>query len=320
MPADRPAWKGLDTDRMPVFIGYDQAERMVGALLDRAAAWAPDAVVGIVRGGLVPATMAACGLALPLHMIGWDRARDATAWIGPPPDTRRILLVDDCCATGATMRAVRTNLRDAGFDTLTLTITHDPETTGFIPDLSHQMRELFRFPWERGETTPAARARRATGEPASRETEAPYVGLDLDGIFCADIPRADYAADLVDALARRHALTPFATLPRFTPERAMVITGRHEMDRAQTAAWLARCGHGALPLVCRPESVADNPDAVARFKAAEATRAGCTHFIESEPEQAIRIAAAAPHLVVSWWSAEEARAWLVSAASGPVGS
>ena len=30
-------WKGLDTGRMPVFLGYDQTERMIAALLDRAA-------------------------------------------------------------------------------------------------------------------------------------------------------------------------------------------------------------------------------------------------------------------------------------------
>ena len=70
----RARWKGLDTDRMPVFLGYDQTERMIAALLDRAARWQPDAVVGIARGGLVPASMAAGILALPLAMIGFDRA------------------------------------------------------------------------------------------------------------------------------------------------------------------------------------------------------------------------------------------------------
>ena len=67
---------------MPVFLGYDQTERMIAALLDRAAQWQPDAVVGIARGGLVPATMAAGILALPLAMIGFQRASRATQWIG----------------------------------------------------------------------------------------------------------------------------------------------------------------------------------------------------------------------------------------------
>ena len=72
-------WKGLDTSRAPHFIGYDQAERMVAALMDRAASWRPDAVVAIVRGGLVPGTMAASMLALPMFMVGCGRAG---GWFG----------------------------------------------------------------------------------------------------------------------------------------------------------------------------------------------------------------------------------------------
>lgn len=316
MSEARP-WKGLDTTRMPVFIGYDQAERMLAAMLDRAEQWRPDAVVGIARGGMVPATMAACLLALPLFSLAWDRASGATAWIGPRPDGRRILLVDDCCATGATMRSVRIALHDEGRDCLTLTIVHDPETTGFVPDLSHPMRALFRFPWERGEATPAARALRTTGAAADRATEAPFYGLDLDGVFLPDVPLAEYRADLTAALARRQSLPLLPNLPHFSPDRAVVITGRPICDHADTAAWLARCGHGALALECRPPDVADTPDGVAQYKAAAATRWGCTHFVESDAEQAIRIAAAAPHLLVSWWAADDARAWLIGAAAQP---
>lgn len=307
------SWKGLDTTRPPRFIGYDQAERMVAALMDRAAAWRPDAVVAIVRGGLVPGTMAAAMLALPLAMVAWDRRGGAVTWLGPRP-AGRLLVVDDCCATGATMRAVLADCAAAGSATLSLTIVHDPETTGLVPDLSHPMVEYFRLPWERGEATPAARARRALGEPADRAFEAPFVGLDLDGIFLPDIARDAYDADLEAALARRAELTPFAALPDFSPDRAVVITGRPDIDAVPTRAWLARHGHGGLALQMRPPGVATDLDSVARYKADAATRWGCTHFVESEPEQAIRIAACAPHLVVSWWSAAEARHWIIGAA------
>ncbi|HUB48874.1 MAG TPA: phosphoribosyltransferase [Acetobacteraceae bacterium] len=310
-------WKGLRTDRMPRFIGYDQAERMVAALLDRASAWRPDAVVGIVRGGLVPATMVSCMLALPLFLIGWDRRTGASFWTGPAPDAKRILLVDDCCATGETMRAMRAVVLDHGAECATLTIVHDPETTAHIPDFSHPVRELFRFPWERGEATPAARALRATGAPADRESEAPFVGLDLDGVFLRDVPRSEYDADLAAALRRRQAIAPYAALPPFSPDRAVVITGRPETDRAQTKAWLTQWGYRDLILECRPPDVPGDIASVARYKAATATRWGCTHFVESEPEQAIRIAALAPHLVVSWWSADETRAWMIGAAQQP---
>jgi hypoxanthine phosphoribosyltransferase len=310
-------WKGLDTGSMPVFLGYDQTERMIAALLDRAVRWQPDAVVGIARGGLVPATMASGILALPLAMIGFERTTSVTQWIGAPASGDRVLLVDDGCSTGRTMDAVRAALLREGRDCLTLAVVHDPEVTSYVPDLSHAMRTLWRFPWERGEATPAGRALRATGAGPDRATELPFYGLDLDGVFLPDVPDEVYRADIAEAVMRRHGLEPFPTLPFFSPERAVVITGRPDADRECTQAWLERWGHGALPLECRPLAIPHTPDTVARYKAEAATRWGCTHFVESDPEQALRIAAHAPHLVVSWWSATDARAWLIGVAAQP---
>ena len=305
----------METSRLPVFISYDQAERLVASLLDRVSLWSPDVVVGIARGGLVPATMASSMLGLPLLMIGWERGSGITRWIGLPPcESSRILLIDDACSTGATMASVRAAVLAWGHVCATLTILHDPDTTRYVPDFSHPMRELFRFPWERGEATPAARARRQTGAPPERSSERPFFGLDLDGVILPDISRSDYDADLAAALSRRHALEPFAVLPPFAPERAVIITGRPEIDRPYTEAWLARWGFHGLKLECRPDGVPADLASVASYKAMAATRCGCTHFIESEPEQAIRIAAIAPHLVVSWWSAAETRAWVIGAA------
>ncbi len=306
-------WKGLATDRMPVFIGYDRAERMVSALLGRAEAWGADGVVAIARGGLVPGTMVSCGLALPLFIASYERKTNVTSWLGPKPLGRRQLLVDDCSATGTTLAGVRDALLRDGYECATFAIVHDPDTTALVPDFSHPMRELFRFPWERGEATPAARAQRASGNPAERTFEKPFFGLDLDGIFLPDISRNHYDTDLDDALRRRHLLPPFASLPPFAADRAVVITGRPEMDRAVTAEWLARHGFGAIPLECRPASFASDIASVSRYKAETATRWGCTHYVESEAEQAVRIAALAPHLVVGWWSADEIRVWTIGA-------
>ena len=312
-------WKGLDTAEMPVFLGYDQTERMIAALLDRAAQWQPDAVVGIARGGLVPATMAAGILALPLAMIGFDRASGATVDWRAPPAASAILLVDDGCSTGRRCGRCATALLQEGRDCLTLAVVHDPEVTGYVPDLSHADARAVAVPLgtRRGDAgrTCAARDRRRTGSGdriavlrsgPRRRVPARRAGR---GVPAPTSPRRCCSGT---------GWSRSPPCPSSPPERAVVITGRPDEDRERTQAWLARWGHGALPLECRPPHVPHTPDAVARYKAETATRWGCTHFVESDAEQALRIAAHAPHLVVSWWSAADARAWLIGAAARPL--
>jgi hypothetical protein len=277
--------------------------------------WQPEAVVAIVRGGLVPGTMTSCMLALSLFMVSWDRTTDVTGWIGQPPDARRVLLVDDCCATGRTMASVRASLLAQGYDCRTMTVLHDPETTCYVPDYSHPMTALFRFPWERGEVTPAARRMRATGAPADRSTERPFFGVDLDGVFLPDTSVAHDDIELAEATCRQHVSWLHKVLSPYPRERAVVITGHAEVDRASALAWLAQWGFQDLVLECRPADMADNIVSVAGYKTVTATRWGCTHFIGSDPEQAIRIAAAAPHLMVLWWPAVERRPWVIGAAA-----
>ena len=292
--ADRPApWKGLDTSRMPVFLGYDQVERMIAALLESAAAWRPDAVVGLARGGVVPAAMTAGMLALPLAFVGHDKATGAVSWIGPPAQGRRMLLVDDCCSTGVTLRRARDALCAEGRGCLTLVVVHDPDTIRHRPDLSHPMRALFRLPWERGEATPTGRAAKAAGDTIDPRLEAPFVGLGLDEALLA---------------------TAGPVLP---PDRGVLICGAPAAERARIEAALAATPYRPLPLECRPAAVANDGPEIARFKAAAATRWGCTHFIEPDAEQAIAIAAEAPHLIVTWWSAAAGRGWTIGAAAQP---
>src|ERR1051326_8796613 len=221
-------WKGLDTSRMPVFIGYDQVERMIAALLEQAVPWRPDAVVGLARGGVVPAAMASGILALPLSFIAHDKAAGAIDWLGPPSAGRRILLVDDCCSTGSTLHRAKTTLRGEGRECLTLVVVHDPDTIHHKPDLSFPMRELFRLPWERGEATPTGRVAKASGDNFDPRVEAPFTGVGLDEILI-------------------HRMVPSST--QFVPtERAVLISDQPEAERASVAAALAATRYEKLPL------------------------------------------------------------------------
>ncbi len=289
--ATRP-WKGLDTSQKPVFIGYDQVERMIAALLDAAAAWQPDEVVGISRGGVVPASMASGILALPLSFVSHDTTTGTVTWIGPPASGHRILLVDDCCSSGITLHRTRIALCDQGHQCLTLVVVHDPDTVRHLPDLSHPMRELFRLPWERGEATPTGRAAKASGIRGDQSVEAPFVGLGLD-------------ASMLSAIAAGY---------EFPSKRAVLISGFAESERTRITASLAATPYRDLPLECRPDAMPADQHSVARQKADTATKWGCTHFIEGDAAQAIEIAGHAPHLIVTWWSTESRRGWIVGAA------
>ncbi len=305
----RPAWKGLDTSRMPVFIGYDQVERMVAALLETAAAWRPDEVVGIARGGLVPAMMAAGILALPLSFVRHDRDTGEVTWIGPPAGGSRLLVVDDCCSSGNTLHSARAKLRGEGRECLTLVVVHDPDTIRHMPDLSHPMRELFRLPWERGEATPTGRAAKASGATTDHRAEAPFVGLALNNALLAKL--AAGSRDLASDPGVRDGL------PRMPPGRGVLISELPEFQRVRIAAVLAGTPYRHFPLECEIEPIPGDKHSAARRKAEIATRWGCTHFVECDAEQAIAIAGHAPHLIVTWWSIERVQGWTVAAAAQP---
>jgi hypoxanthine phosphoribosyltransferase len=292
------AWKGLDTSVMPVFLGYDQVERMIAALLDAAAAWQPDEVVGLARGGLVPASMAAGILALPLSFLGHHKTAGTVSWIGRPASGRRILLVDDCCSSGDTLHLARTTLLSEGRECLTLVVVHDPDTIRHKPDLSHPMRALFRLPWERGEATPTGRAAKASGANLDPSVEAPFVALGLDETLLAKMATGQ-------------------AIPRFSLARTVLISGLPVSEHVRISAALSPTPYGHLPLEFRQDTTDGDNNAVARFKAEAATRWGCTHFIDCDAEQAIEISAHAPHLIVTWWSAEAARGWTIGAAAQP---
>ncbi len=297
MTAAPGAWKGLDTKKKPVYIGYDRAERMIASLLDRAAAWRPDGVVGIARGGIVPASMAAGILALPLSFLTHDKSTGAMSWLGPPCPGRRVLLVDDCCSSGETLRRARDATIAEGRDCLTLTIVHDPDVARYVPDLSHPMRDLFRLPWERGEATPTGRAAKAAGGSLDLSAEAPFHGIALTG---------GVVAAMASETGREAG--PGTLYPS---ERAVLFAEAcPESARAAIQARLADTPYRHLPLTWDRDGASP-----AERKIAAAIEWGCTHFVDSNPDHAIRIAAEAPHLIVIWRPDPDGRGWVVGAAT-----
>ena len=79
----------------------------------RLSGWAPDYIVGIVRGGLVPAVYLSHKLKVPLVTVAWNMrdttifGRESNSWI--PEDLhegKNILIVDDIVDGGDTIRTL----------------------------------------------------------------------------------------------------------------------------------------------------------------------------------------------------------------------
>lgn len=291
--------------RVPLPYDYARVESVVMEYVPRWRARAFDGVVAIARGGLIPAVMAAAALDLPLFAVSYARRERRAAWhtVSRPAPASRLLLVEDIAGRGTTLVDCLAFLRGAGHDVAVFTLAHDAESR-LRPDYGEEMppgRAAW-FPWEREAITPAFAA---TGNQPDRPLhDYASWAIDLDGVLLPDLPATDYERDLAATLQRRDQLQPCAILPRLDLAAVTVITGRPEVDRARTRAWLDRHGfHGPLVMRDPARHIVTQTSA----HKAEAILAGChTHFLESDAAQAIDIALRLKIARVLWWDGTRA--------------
>lgn len=284
---------------------YARAESVVAGHIAqwRGAGFA--AIVAIARGGLAAGVMASTELSLPLHALTYSRRDRRVSWFTAtrPEPGAHVLLVDDVAGRGTTLSDSLAFLQDQGFTVRVFTLAYD-EHSRVRPDYGVLIPKGYRvwFPWERTSITPHFDT--TCNLPDRAEHEYASWAIDLDGVLLMDLPEERYAHALQETLAQRDQLMPSARLPRLDLSRISIITGRPEQDRARTTAWLNRHGfHGTL--VMRDESrysALETP----RHKA-EAILTRChTHFIESDPVQALEIARLASVARVIWWNGGQA--------------
>jgi len=302
---------------------YEQLDHWIESLQPALLAEHFTMTLGILRGGAPLALMVSHAVGTPVAFLRYDRGSRAVAWdstLPVPPAGSKVLVCEDIAGRGFTLVDCIAFLRGHGLEVKTLTGAVD-ELSRTQPDYAIDARGYFAlFPWERQAYTERYRedwARVEAGAASGMADDHEYVtyAIDLDGILLPDVPLARYDEDLDAALAERDALLPFEVLPGIDLKRVRtIITGRPEMDRARTEAWLARHGFGHMQLVMRaPGTHDDSPAGAAAHKAGAALRGGVTHFIESDPVQALLIAQQAPLLRVIWWDAATRTGMLVGA-------
>lgn len=123
----------------------------------------PDVVVGVVRGGLIPARILVDLLEAPQfvtlqieHYMGIGAARDIPTLkqpISAPVTGKKVLVVDDIADTGKSLRLAIAHLKQQGAkQTKTATLYYKPSSV-LVPDFyERQTCNWVVFPWEIKET------------------------------------------------------------------------------------------------------------------------------------------------------------------------
>lgn len=238
-----------------------------------------DAVAGIARSGLLPASLLSFHLHLPLLCV--SRFRGVTdpghglrlEGTGPCRSCRprHVLLIDDTAAHGREMSACTPIVRAAfpGAHVTRAVVYSAPAGLHAVDLVVGEYPGLHFLEWN--------------WPNAGHGVDCVF---DFDGILCEDCPPGDdddgprYASFLRDAA------------PKFLPRRLpihTVVTARHRKYEPQTRAWLARHGVATRDLVMRDWEWAPgewSSGRVARFKAGHYLRSGTGLFAESCPVQA----------------------------------
>lgn len=233
-----------------------------------------DVVVGVPRSGMIPASIIATYLQLPLaDVVGYSRGivhgrsgRAETAG-------NRILLVDDSCNKGGAFRRAM-SLLPPGTQATRLAVYGpyqvEPESVCDI------WFEIVRGP-------------RIFAWNIMKHIRLPRWGFDFDGVLCRDIIKHE------NDDGPRYKKFLMSVEPLFLPQRPIghIVTGRAEKYRAETEGWLARHGVQFQSLTMTPfHTKAERMSAMRHaggrggWKAEQARRLGVEMFIESCPKQA----------------------------------
>lgn len=225
-----------------------------------------DAIVGIARSGLLPATIAATHWHLPLWQLGrggpltpvgsGGRMRDRATSQQP----RHVALIDDTAAGGGSMReAMRTLGEVWPGTTVTRAVVYcHPQGRRWV-DLAAAILPGKHF--------------LAWNFPNSGHAERS--AFDFDGVLCENGDGRTEPKPLY--------------LPRRRPI-PLIITGRAEQHRGGTIRWLAKHGASCDMLIMRPREVRDDAKSIARWKADEFRQSRFSLFVESESDQGPLIA------------------------------
>ena len=246
-----------------------------------------DGVVGMARSGLIPASVIAAHLHLPLYATACGEVASCGHGARLSPGDRRhrhLLLLDDTTMSGAQMTRALPWVKSAfpGCRVTPAAVYPTPQSRGVVAEFARELPPPHLLEWNL--------------------FNSGYVNVmvtDLDGIICEECPAA--ADDDGPAYGFFLENARPIQLPRRAPVYA-IVTARLDKYRPQTEAWLRRWGVRYDKLVMWPEDDARGrwsvPGRVAAFKGAYYRLCGASLMVESDPIQAAWIRKVSGKLVL----------------------
>ncbi len=223
------------------------------------------AICGVPRSGLIPASILATLLHLPLYTleggemkpVGHGGRGFTIQWGGDRNGP--ILLVDDTIYTGGSM--VRARAKLAGKDVLCAAMYVKPEAKGVVDFYGRLLPSPHMIEWCHFASG------MLVGNAKNRLLHGGFA-LDFDGILCQDGNPQQ---------------------PRFLSRGVVIphiITGRGEGHRQATLDWMARFGMKVDRLTMRPSEVGTDWESIAKWKGGVFDQSPEAIYIESDPSQA----------------------------------
>lgn len=238
------------------------------------------AVAGVPRSGILPAVQLALHRNIHLVTID-DLVRGTRPWQTPlrrgvpARQEGRVLLVDDSCNSGGTLRAVRHQMNDRKDILYGAVYGNAPQP----PDVDLVFRHIAHprcFEWN-----------------IFHSNQIEWACVDFDGVLCADWTGREEDSGSGWEQYQKHLQS---ALPRFVPTYPIlaIVTSRLEKYRPQTIAWLRQYGVRFRELLMSPHSLAtdrrkarDHAQRKARWYN---RRPEARLFVESDIDQAKEIA------------------------------
>lgn len=235
----------------------------------------PDAIVGITRSGMIPASILAAHLGADLWSVDYRTAIITSLGHGnrhrEQGTRKRVVLIDDSVWSGLAMRSATRQIEEAwGITPLRLAVYIRPQAIREVDHFATAHNEHL-FEWN--------------------VYNAPFANVlayDLDGVMCRDFSR-DEDDDAERYIAALQEMRPTHRRPR---KPVSIITARLERYRRETEAWLARHGIAVERLIMGPWPSKAEREAsdVGRWKHEQLRALGVSWYVESDCRQAAAIA------------------------------